>query len=78
MCPYLFESLGVLIDQVRRGLGKKRQTNAGLVHLLATRQARGYLRRMMPPLGFGIEMVFMLFVIRRAADAHSFGFQRSQ
>src|SRR5688572_14917036 len=33
---------------------------------------------MMPPLGFGIEMVFMLFVIRSAANAHSFGFQRFQ
>src|SRR5881296_742491 len=78
MRPDFFKGYGVLLDQFRRRLRKEREAKGGLVYLLAARQPDGHLWRMMPPLGFGIEAVLMLFVIGSTTGAHTFGLERLQ
>src|SRR5439155_26544495 len=77
MRPDFFKGHGVLINQLRRRLRKEREAKRALVYLLAARQPDGHLWRMMPPLGFGIEAVLMLFVIRSTAGPHTLGLERT-
>src|SRR5438093_9852586 len=78
MRPDVFKGHGVLIDQLRRRLGKERQAKGGLVDLLAARQPGRHVWRMMPPLALGIEAVFVLFVIGSTARAHTLGLEHLQ